>query len=290
MQRFCINLYNIWRHSLCMCVFVCVCFCVCVCVCGTDSKTVWKYPWGSTPAPLILSALCKAGSTQGEPISDYPRWLAALSAAMGECLAVTSSLIGGHLSSGAGSEVTEDQRKEMLAYDWFMSDSLTQPGRQSRRQGQGVKVSHICCIGLVALAMVIGLDSIRISIILIITLCTALYTTAAAWKSYFYYKVQVNKIPLYLSCTILYMCMSHQNSINIQRGRVSSTTTNQQLSFQIYFQAAIIEVTVLHKTVIILFPTLIKYFSQREDWSIKSWKLPHTVYTSWHTYTDQPQH
>lgn len=60
--------------------------------------------------------------------------------AMAECLGVTSTLIGEDLSSGAGSEVTEDQRREMLAYDWFMSDSLTQPGRQRRGEEQGFKV------------------------------------------------------------------------------------------------------------------------------------------------------
>lgn len=62
---------------------------------------------------------------------------------------MTSSLIGGDLSSGAGSEVTEDQTTEMLAYDWFMSDSLTRPGGQRRREERGVKVAVIRCIGLV---------------------------------------------------------------------------------------------------------------------------------------------
>lgn len=52
--------------------------------------------------------------------------------------------------------MAEDQRREMLAYDWFMSDSLTQPGRQRRRKEKGVKVP-LRCIQLVALAIVIGL-------------------------------------------------------------------------------------------------------------------------------------
>lgn len=148
-------------------------------------KTVWKYPASSTSAPFILSVLCKAGSPQGQPISDYPTWLAALSVAMGEWVSMTSSLIGGDLSSEARSEVAGDQRREMLAYDWFMSDSLTQPGRQSRRKKQGVKVP-LRCIALVALAMVIGFASFRISMIMI-----WLYAAAAVdscgwnmWRSF----------------------------------------------------------------------------------------------------------
>lgn len=71
---------------------------------------------------------------------------------MGECFALTSSLIGGDLSSGAGAEVAEDQRREMLAYDWFMSDSLTESGSQRRaaeRRGQGMTrvLDWISCHG-----------------------------------------------------------------------------------------------------------------------------------------------
>ncbi len=123
-------------------------------MCVHASETAWKYPVSFSAAPLILSALCKAGSPQGQPISDYPRWLAALSAAMGECLAVTWSLIGGDLSSGAGSEVTEDWRREMLPYDWFMSDSRTQADRQEKK-GTRVKGST-CMFWLVVLVMVYG--------------------------------------------------------------------------------------------------------------------------------------
>lgn len=47
-----------------------------------------------------------------------------------------SGLIGGDLSSGAGSEVTQDQRREMLAYDWFMSDSLTQTGGREEEKNK----------------------------------------------------------------------------------------------------------------------------------------------------------
>lgn len=70
---------------------------------------------------------------------------------MAERFAVTSSLIGGDPSSGAGSEVTQDQRREMLACDWFMSDSGTQTGGQTKRVEPGVKVSLVCSVGLVTL-------------------------------------------------------------------------------------------------------------------------------------------
>lgn len=82
---------------------------------------------------------------------------------------MTSSLIGGDLSSGAGSEVIEDWRREMLAYDWFMSDSLTQPGGHSRGEEHGVKVSLTCPIGLVPLIMVTWVDYIKI--------CLTVYTS-----------------------------------------------------------------------------------------------------------------
>jgi len=62
---------------------------------------------------------------------------------------VTSSLIGGGLSSWVGSEVTEDQRREMLAYDWFMSDSLTQPGRQREERNNRSRHHLVMIMGFV---------------------------------------------------------------------------------------------------------------------------------------------
>lgn len=76
--------------------------------------------------------------------------------------------------------MAEDQRGEMLAYDWFMSDSLTQRGRQRRRKEKGVKVP-LRCIQLVALAIVIGLVSFRISMI-VIYLCAAVAICFWGWK------------------------------------------------------------------------------------------------------------
>lgn len=154
-------------YRCCKYLPLCLSACVSVCLCVSERhrQTVWKYLVSSTSAPLILSALCKARPPQGQPISDYPTWLAALSVATGDQVSVTSGLIEGDLGLGAGSEVTEDQRREMLAYDWFMSDSLTQSAIGRVRGGeQRVKVSVVCCIGLVALETEIGFVSIRICI------------------------------------------------------------------------------------------------------------------------------
>lgn len=142
MVSFYIHLYTMHVRAVCLCVFVCV----------------WERQQDSVKIP------CKFHSNASHPVSPLQGRVTSGSAHFW-----LSQMIGGSVCCHGWvphydiksywrrpefrGGVRGDRR--LLAYDWFMTDSLTQPGRPRRTEEQGVKVSLVYCIGLVALALVI---------------------------------------------------------------------------------------------------------------------------------------